>query len=201
MEVLKKIIIILTLVCCCEAYSRQFFYIQEVQVNCNNVEICDGFNSLTQSLKGQKISLNLIKKKIDFILNDNRISKLSYKVIKYNKKTVLEVDVVTKLKVSRIEHESNEKIPFDKILTFLSIKEGSYFNPEYLNESHDVLLKQLKDKGYGDIVIDFKLDKRKESLDIKVFINIKKIIKLDMVNIKSQLGENLNKLYKTKFNE
>jgi outer membrane protein insertion porin family len=199
MEVLKKVLLLFLLVWSSASYSKQSFKIDDVKVNCSNEEVCEDLREMTKSLVHKDVSTNNIKNKINFILNDSRISKLIYRIVSIKKKLVLVFDVATKLKISRIEHKSNLKIPFDKILSFLSIKEGEYLNDEDLEISSTIINKQLKDKGYGDIKISFKLDKRKQSVEIMALIHINKIIKLKKVIIKSIKGESLDKAYRLKF--
>ncbi len=174
--------------------------INYVNIDCNNDEICNGFKSMTETLIGKEVTQNLIKNKIDFILNDNRISRMSFKIIKRDKKNYLYLKVTTKYKISKIEHESNKKIPFDNILSYLPVKEGEYFDQLDLVECKNIIKKQLNDKGYGEIKITFKLEKEKEAIELKVFVYIGKTIKLKTVKISNLKGEDLYQQYRMKFN-
>ncbi len=183
-----------------KTHASAKYDIDEVVVECNETEVCVGLERSAQSLVGKEINPDQIKEKVQFLLNDNRISKLSYKLATLKVRNILTLNIETKLKISRIEHESNLKIPFEKMKSFLSIKEGTYLNERDLKKSKELLKKQLKDKGFGDISLVFNLKKKKKSIDIKVMIKIGKIIKLKYFQIINEKGDDLDHSYGKRFN-
>lgn len=202
MEILKRgyiLIFFFSLIFCSNLYAARKYLISDVIVNCNDPGPCTTYKTMSNSLKGDGVTLADIKSKAAFILNDNRISKLIYRLEGNKKKAVLFFDIETKLKISRLEHKSNIEIPFERLKTFLPVKEGAFLNESDLKKTKESLIKQLEDKGFGEISIDIKVEKRKKSADVLISINIGKIIKLKSIKLKSVNGADLYPVYGKKF--
>ncbi|MCO4793589.1 MAG: BamA/TamA family outer membrane protein [Bacteriovoracaceae bacterium] len=174
----------------------QSYVVDQVILDCENNDECKEFEDLFQTLRGEKVSNDILKEKVKFAVKDPQVSSMEYKLYfnEETQKAMLIVNVKLKKRVSRISHKSNKDVPFDLILPYLSVKEGGVLETSKLSQYKQVIKDKLHEKGYRGISVDAEVLGDDFFAGLRFVINVEDVVTVKDVLIEIDYEERLDEI-------
>lgn len=144
--------------------------IDNVKMNCAEGFDCDRYLPYVESISEKEISLEEIKQKMKFILNESSIKNFSYKIDQEEKKIVLNIYINPKKIVDEIIVNVDDDINLTNVYKILPLRNGSTYDEKKDQEIIEVVGKYFEEISLPAKNIEIK--KVEEETSVSLYINV-----------------------------
>jgi outer membrane protein insertion porin family len=189
------------------AEESDLINIKNVIVECDLKEFCRPYrNKLHRLLVGVQ-TIDEINTKIKLVVLDDSINKFYFEIDQA--KGLISIAIGQKRKINSIEFESLiESSEIETLKKFLPFEEGSYYSADLIQESKQIIVKNLKEKGHDGISVAIQVEEDGNEVDIFFRVKASRVLRLNKIEIfsdnlfmKNILGKRLAKFVKRPWNK
>lgn len=169
-----KFIFLIFLVLPLQLFAQANFNLSEIEVECHASEVCASRKIRYSNLKGDYRSLLHLKETLRILATDGGYESLSYDVLKTGEthKLIIRMKLKPIIKVINIG-TSDRNLDLDPI-QLLSIKEGDFFETQYLKSDLINLQKRLETMGYPDNSHQMTVVKKNDKVSVNIVLTLGK---------------------------
>tara|TARA_R110000868_G_scaffold55424_8_gene172380 strand:+ start:46166 stop:49048 length:2883 start_codon:yes stop_codon:yes gene_type:complete len=155
------------------ASVEAFADVESVSVICPAQTSCDELQVRAQNLLERKTSRTDIESGIEFLLLDQSIDKLSYKLIETsNGKWSLTLNIIPKLRISEVRiNNLASTIDLNPVQTILPLKESGFYEADQLPESARIIKDYLSDRGFPDSKVNFSTSSAEDGVIMEISVD------------------------------
>jgi outer membrane protein assembly factor BamA len=175
--------------------------IQVTQVNltCNASFFCKEFQKRYQTIKGNYRNIRHLEDSLEIYLSRGGVKNVSYRIFKDGDQYRVDIVLVPKKRVSRIDIKTSQSYSTDSLKTAINISVGDFYEPDKISEVEAALKSNLSNKGYIHNKITTVVSENKPgniSLTFKCELGLP--VKLRKLNVDSK-SKTIKKLILNKF--
>ncbi|MFA5582950.1 MAG: POTRA domain-containing protein [Bacteriovoracaceae bacterium] len=151
------------------SFSTWAYEINQVEVSCSPIKICQFRKKQFKALKGEYRSYLHFRESIKIIASDGGYKSFKYDIDENKKLSVhFELKPIVKSVGIVFPGSSLDMDPYDVV----KFKEGEFFEPSLLGESKTALEQKLDSLGYPDHQVQIKVIDKNEFVDLSVIITL-----------------------------
>jgi len=171
----------------CSALARTRGYkIENVDVFCSGAKRCGSIRETSKNLIRENVTKKEIERHIEFILKDDDIQSVDYKVLKRGVVEVLNIHVTFFMKINTAELIVDGSDISLNLKQFLTLQKGSRFSETILEDEKKQIAEKMKRRGMEDVEVVSDLSLTPDGADIVFRVNVGVVKKVESVQVNSK---------------